>query len=186
VAEAGGYTQGELFGGSQESQGERIAAAAKALHDREANARSENRRLEPASPYVGLPRHGLRMNGRQQSLTSIPLRLGYLSVRLHVTKTGVPKMCGRIGIIAAVLTFPCALASAQTSQGTGNNFGSGWRSDGNGGYRGTGNNFGSGWQSDGNGGFRGTGNNFGSGWRSDGNGGYRGTGNNFGSGWQSR
>ena len=39
-----------------------------------------------------------------------------------------------------------SFASAQTLNGTGDNFGSGWRSDGNGGLRGTGNNFGSGWR----------------------------------------
>ena len=49
-------------------------------------------------------------------------------------------------------------------------------------YRGTGNNFGSGYRSDGNGGITGTGNNFGSGYRSDGNGGATGTGKNLGSG----
>ena len=54
---------------------------------------------------------------------------------------------------------------ADSMQGTGNNFGSGYRSDGMGGLKGTGDNFGSGWRSDGMGGLKGTGNNFGSGYR---------------------
>ena len=48
---------------------------------------------------------------------------------------------------------------SQTWTGTGNNFGSGWLSDGFGGFLAR-NNFGSGWQSDGSGGLFGTGNNF--------------------------
>ena len=82
----------------------------------------------------------------------------------------------------ALSLFLAAASLAQSFQGNGNNFGSGWRSDGSGGYTGTGNNCGSGWRSDGNGGFTGTGGNFGSGWRASG-GGYTGTGGNFGSGW---
>jgi len=58
--------------------------------------------------------------------------------------------------------------------------GSGWRSDGRGGFSGTGGNFGSGWQSDGRGGYSGSGDNFGSGWRDNGDGTFSGTGDNFG------
>ena len=70
-----------------------------------------------------------------------------------------------IAIVGVTLGLSAFDVKAQGYSGTGNNFGSGWKSDGNGGFRGTGNNFGSGWKSDGNGGLRGTGNNFGSGWR---------------------
>ena len=66
-------------------------------------------------------------------------------------------------LFAASLLLPLAASQAQSFQGTGNNFGGGWRSDGNGGYIGTGNNFGSGWRSDGSG-FQGSGNRFGEGW----------------------
>ena len=69
-------------------------------------------------------------------------------------------------LAAAFLVASSAMASAGDLQGTGDNLGGGWRSDGNGGYRGTGDNLGSGWRSDGNGGLRGTGDNLGSGWRS--------------------
>lgn len=104
------------------------------------------------------------------------------------------RVCGRdfrtmktaaLFLCAAFLLLLSVTGSwAQSFQGTGNNFGSGWRSDGNGGYQGTGNNFGGGWRSDGNGGYTGTGNNFGSGWRSDGSGGFQGSGNGFGEGWR--
>ena len=66
---------------------------------------------------------------------------------------------------AAVFMAMVAAVQAQIIQGTGNNSGSGWRSDGIGGFQGTGNNSGGGWRSDGIGGFRGTGNNSGGGWR---------------------
>jgi hypothetical protein len=71
--------------------------------------------------------------------------------------------------LLALATFFLSLtiaseAGAQTFQGTGSNWGSGWTSDSNGGYRGTGSNWGSGWTSDGNGGYRGTGSNWGAGW----------------------
>ena len=52
-------------------------------------------------------------------------------------------------LFALIVLFGLAeIAVAQGLQGTGNNFGSGWQSDGMGGLQGTGNNFGSGWQSD--------------------------------------
>ena len=71
-------------------------------------------------------------------------------------------------MFAFLVVAPTRTVDAQNSwQGTGNNLGSGWRSDSLGGLRGTGNNLGSGWRSDGLGGLRGTGNNLGSGWRSD-------------------
>lgn len=92
----------------------------------------------------------------------------------------------RLGI--AVVVVGCvwaSVASGQTIQGTGDNFGGGWASDGRSGYQGTGDNFGGGWVSDGRGGYQGTGNNFGSGWASDGRGGYQGTGNNSGRGYSS-
>jgi|ETNmetMinimDraft_20_1059909.scaffolds.fasta_scaffold35412_2 hypothetical protein len=66
-----------------------------------------------------------------------------------------------------VVALPYLDAMAQSNyQGTGDNFGRGWRSDGRGGQQGTGDNFGRGWRSDGRGGQRGTGDNFGRGWRS--------------------
>ena len=75
--------------------------------------------------------------------------------------------CNVILMLLGIVMAVTSTTIAQTVRGTGNNFGSGWQSDGNGGVRGTGNNFGSGWQSDGNGGVHGTGDNFGSGWQSN-------------------
>ena len=68
-------------------------------------------------------------------------------------------------LVAVTLVSFCAISNAGDLYGTGDNLGSGWQSDGNGGYRGTGDNLGSGWQSDGSGGLRGTGDNLGSGYR---------------------
>lgn len=73
----------------------------------------------------------------------------------------------RISLVLLVLGLSALVAAAQSVSGMGKNFGSGWSSDGHGGYQGTGKNFGSGWSSDGRGGLQGTGKNFGRGWSSD-------------------
>ena len=73
----------------------------------------------------------------------------------------------------------------QSIYGTGRNQGSGWMSNGAGGFNGTGRNQGLGWMSNGAGGFNGTGRNQGSGWMSNGAGGFNGTGRNQGLGWMS-
>ena len=51
-----------------------------------------------------------------------------------------------IAVIGISSNFYNTDAKAQGYSGTGDNFGSGWQSDGNGGLRGTGDNFGSGWR----------------------------------------
>jgi len=66
--------------------------------------------------------------------------------------------------LAATAILAAMASSAYSYQGTGGNWGSGWESDGSGGFIGTGGNWGSGWASDGSGGLIGTGSNWGSGW----------------------
>lgn len=48
--------------------------------------------------------------------------------------------------IIALAIGGTSTATAQGTRGTGDNFGSGWESDGRGGVRGTGDNFGKGWE----------------------------------------
>ena len=56
-------------------------------------------------------------------------------------------MNARMGLFTLLLGCAlAALASAQTVQGTGNNWGQGYRSDGNGGLQGTGENWGGEWR----------------------------------------
>ena len=69
------------------------------------------------------------------------------------------KLCAALIVLLVV----AGTAVAQNYQGTGDNRGSGWRSDGSGGLIGTGDKRGSGWRSDGSGGLIGTGDKRGSG-----------------------
>ncbi len=65
--------------------------------------------------------------------------------------------------ILTLLTLTLSMTNvwSQHLTGTGENFGSGWRADGQGGYIVTGKNFGQSWRSEGQGGYIGTGDNFG-------------------------
>jgi len=67
--------------------------------------------------------------------------------------------------------------------GTGKNFGRGYRPDAAGNLHGTGPDFGRGWARHSDGGWRGTGKNFGRGYRPDAAGNLHGTGTDFGRGW---
>ena len=113
-------------------------------------------------------------------------RASFVALNNRGNQTRNGEMKARMGLFTLLLGCALAtLASAQTVQGTGNNWGQGYSSDGNGNIHGTGESWGGGWESDGNGGYRGTGNNWGRGYRSDGNGGLEGTGADWGRGYRS-
>ena len=57
-----------------------------------------------------------------------------------------PRTLALIAVIGFSFASHNLDAKAQGYSGTGDNFGSGWQSDGNGGLRGTGDNFGSGYR----------------------------------------
>ena len=75
-----------------------------------------------------------------------------------------PKLLIQAFFILAILSF-ASVSLAQTWQGTGSNWGSGWRKDSSGNIQGTGDNWGKGFRQDSRGNLEGTGDNWGSGWR---------------------
>ena len=75
-----------------------------------------------------------------------------------------PKPLIQALLFLAVLAF-ASLSLAQTWQGTGKNWGSGWHLDSQGNWQGTGSNWGKGWRQDSRGNLEGMGDNWGSGWR---------------------
>ncbi|MGB5715835.1 MAG: hypothetical protein WBN81_01945 [Gammaproteobacteria bacterium] len=87
-----------------------------------------------------------------------------------------------MAVLMSALSVTSVESFAGELNGTGDNYGSGWRSDSSRNFNSTRNNFGYygyGYRNDSTGNLRGTGGNFGSGWRSDSSGNLQETGGNF-------